>query len=734
MEEEEEEEAPRGRRIFLNHLDSYCGRSIGKYLSTCVVGATLESPEEEEEGEENDSADPSSTGETYEIVGTLSKPESADLRFAKETYVVSSQEALLTHLLECDIVLYNITEDAKQIEEATWAASALHKEIETFAKQKLFILISTIMTWANSKPFDPENPDAPFNEEDFRRRRSHPGFVDHINAEKHIAKLGKTNKKKFSTYVVASGHQYGAEEGLFHYFFKMCWLGETPAIPVFGDGKNIIPTIHIRDLAIVLQNVAEHRPDFQYILAVDASMHTLRQLVKCISKNLGPGKTEKVPKENAFLSKELTQMQLDMLFVNLRMESIYLKENFNINWFAETGLIENIAQVIMEYKQARGLLPLKVCIHGPPASGKSTIAKELCKHYKLHYVRTNDVISEKIAELEQIVAKEPVRVEREIEGEGEDRGEGEDLVEEEEEEEGENVEAAKELLDAIKENMRHNKGSLGGEYLIKIMKDKLMSMPCRNQGYVLDGFPETYEEAMDLFKEDDEAEEEEERAVGKMPKFNQIIIPEFIFSLIAPDEFLINRIIQLPETEVAGTHYTEEQFLEILKRFRKINTDDVTVLNYFDELEIHPHFIDVAVYEDFENRLTVSKIIKEVGEPRNYGLSDEEKEALERQAAEERLVKETKEKEEQERKEDKERKERMERWEEWNKQQEEVKKQEQELLEAQSIPLRNYLMKNVMPTLMQGINECCRIRPDDPVNFLAEYLFKNSPDIDWNKR
>ncbi|NWY91195.1 KAD7 kinase, partial [Loxia curvirostra] len=725
MEEEDEEEAPRGRRIFLNHLDSYCGRSIGKYLSTCVVGATLESPEEEE-AEENDSADPSSTGETYEIVGTLSKPESADLPFAKETYVVSSQEALLTHLLECDIVLYNITEDAKQIEEATWAASALHKEIETFAKQKLFILISTIMTWANSKLFDPENPDAPFNEEDFRRRRSHPGFLDHINAEKHIAKLGKTNKRKFSTYVVASGHQYGAEEGLFHYFFKMCWLGETPAIPVFGDGRNIIPTIHICDLAIVLQNVAEHRPDFQYILAVDASMHTLRQLVKCISKNLGPGKTEKVPKENAFLSKELTQMQLDMLFVNLRMESIYLKENFNINWFAETGLIENIAQVIMEYKQARGLLPLKVCIHGPPASGKSTTAKELCKHYKLHYVRTNDVISEKIAELEQIVAKEPVRVEREIEGEGEDRGEGEDLVEEEEEEEGENVEAAKELLDAIKENMRHNKGRKYKEYLIKIMKDKLMSMPCRNQGYVLDGFPETYEEAVDLFK----AEEEEEQAVGKMPKFNQIIIPEFIFSLIAPDEFLINRIIQLPETEVAGTHYTEDQFLEILKRFRKINTDDVTVLNYFDELEIHPHFIDVAVYEDFENRLTVSKIIKEVGEPRNYGLSDEEKEALERQAAEERLVKETKEKEEQERKEDKERKERMERWEEWNKQQEEVKKQEQELLEAQSIPLRNYLMKNVMPTLMQGINECCRIRPDDPVNFLAEYLFKNSPDID----
>ncbi|XP_031360777.2 adenylate kinase 7 isoform X1 [Lonchura striata] len=723
------EEAPRGRRVFLNHLDSFCGRSIGEYLSTCVVGATLESLEEEE-GDENDSVVEVPTGGIYEIVGTLSKPESANPRFAKETYTVSSRETLLNHLLECEIVLYNITEDANQIEEATWAASALHKEIETFAKQKLFILISTIMTWANTKPFDPEDPEAPFSEEYSNKRKSHSGFMDHINAEKHIIKLGKTNKKKFSTYVVASGHQYGAEEGFFHYFFKMCWLGEAPAIPVFGDGNNVIPTIHIRDLAAVLQNVADHRPVFQYVLAVDASMHTLGELVKCISKNLGPGKIEKVPKENAFLSRELTQMQVDMLFVNLRMKSVYLKDNFNIKWFAEAGLIENIAQVIMEYKQARGLLPLKVCIHGPPGSGKSTIAKELCKHYKLHYVGINDVISEKIADLEQIVAKEPDKVEEEVEREGE--GEGEDLVEEEE---GENVEAAKELLDAIKENMQQNKGRLGDEYRIKIMKDKLMSMPCRNQGYVLDGFPETFEQAMDLFKvEDDEAEEEEGKAIAKMPKFNQIIIPEFIFSLTASDEFLINRIIKLPESEVAGTHYTEDRFLQILQHFRKINTDDVTVLNYFDELEIHPQFIDIAVYEDSENILALSKIIKGIGEPRNYGLTDEEKEALERQAAEELLVKEAQEKAEQKCKEDKEREERMARWEEWNKQQEEVKKQEEELLEAQSVPLRNYLMKNVMPTLMQGINECCRIRPDDPVNFLAEYLFKNSPDIDWNKR
>ena len=49
----------------------------------------------------------------------------------------------------------------------------------------------------------------------------------------------------------------------------------------------------------------------------------------------------------------------------------------------------------------------------------------------------------------------------------------------------------------------------------------------------------------------------------------------------------------------------------------------------------------------------------------------------------------------------------------------EVKKEEQEVLETQSIPLRNYLMKHVMPTLSQGLVECTKIRPDDPVDFLV---------------
>ncbi|NXF91297.1 KAD7 kinase, partial [Eubucco bourcierii] len=707
-------ESERNRRVFLNHLDSYCGLNVGEYLSKCIVGASLESlreeekENEEEESENNSSAEVSSGPKEgiYQIVGTLSKPESAKPSFAEETYANSSREELLSHLLECEIVLYNITEDANQIEEATWAASALHMEIEHFATPKLFILISTIMSWAKSKPPHPEDPEIPFTEEEYCKRKPHPNFVDHINAEKLVLKLGKTNKRKFSTYVIASGHQYGAGEEIFHYFFKTGWLSETPTIPVFGHGNNFIPTIHVVDLAAVVQNIADRRPKSRYVLAVDASMHTLQELIKCISKNVGPGKIENIPKENAFLSKELTQMHLDMLLVNLRMESLFLNEIFNIKWVAQAGLVENIEQIIKEYKQSRGLLPLKIYIHGPPGVGKSTIAEELCKHYKLHHININDVISETIANLERIVASKETDSDH-VEEKGENN----------EEEEGVNVETTHELLATVRQSME-NAGHLDDQYIVQFIKDKLKSMPCRNQGYVLDGFPETYEQAKALFN----LEKENEEIKRKISKFNKLIIPEFVISLTASDEFLINRIINLPEKIVAGTHYTQDRFLQSLSLFREFNTDDTTVLNYFDELEIHPQFIDVSKFEDPENRFILKEIIKEIGEPRNYGLTDEEKEELEHKAAEERIIKEAQEKAEQELKEAKERDERMANWEEWNKNLEEVKRQEQELLEAQSIPLRNYLMKNVMPTLMQGINECCRIRPDDPVDFLVRQL------------
>jgi adenylate kinase len=55
---------------------------------------------------------------------------------------------------------------------------------------------------------------------------------------------------------------------------------------------------------------------------------------------------------------------------------------------------------------------------------------------------------------------------------------------------------------------------------------------------------------------------------------------------------------------------------------------------------------------------------------------------------------------------------------------EEVRKQELDVLQTQSLPLRNYLMKHVIPTLTAGLIEVAKTRPEDPIDYLAEFMFK----------
>ncbi len=76
-----------------------------------------------------------------------------------------------------------------------------------------------------------------------------------------------------------------------------------------------------------------------------------------------------------------------------------------------------------------------------------------------------------------------------------------------------------------------------------------------------------------------------------MPVFDKLTMPEVVISLEAPDDFLKKRVMNLPEGLVAGTHNNEEGLIRRLTEFRAVNEEDTTVLNYFDELEIHPEHV-----------------------------------------------------------------------------------------------------------------------------------------------
>ena len=47
---------------------------------------------------------------------------------------------------------------------------------------------------------------------------------------------------------------------------------------------------------------------------------------------------------------------LDYFSVNLRIEPALIKENFNLRWVSEAGVVENINAVVEEYKKLRHLL------------------------------------------------------------------------------------------------------------------------------------------------------------------------------------------------------------------------------------------------------------------------------------------------------------------------------------------------------------------------------------------
>lgn len=71
---------------------------------------------------------------------------------------------LYNRIFTCDYIIYNIKDDARTIDEAMWVLDQLHENIATISSQKMFILISSMLTWAKSSPLDEVSSRIPFLE------------------------------------------------------------------------------------------------------------------------------------------------------------------------------------------------------------------------------------------------------------------------------------------------------------------------------------------------------------------------------------------------------------------------------------------------------------------------------------------------------------------------------------------------------------------------------------------
>lgn len=448
----------------------------------------------------------------------------------------------------------------------------------------------------------------PLTEEEYRRRRPHPNFKSEINCEKLVIKSGKKTEGKLNTFVLAGGILYGGAEDALHPLFKNAWHLQPEALVCIGNGQNTPPLIHVRDLAHCTLCVLEAQPATRYILAVDDAHSTLEEITQTISQALGTGKTTTVPKEEAPLLPGLSQREVDLMLINIRVEPTLVRE-LPIAWHCQSGLVENMAAVVDEYKKDRTLTPIKICLLGPPASGKTFLARKLSQLYKLHHVCARTATEETLSRLERSARRltEPAELAPE---------------------DTEAAEADREKLAELKRYAADNNGQYEPSQIAQWIKDKINARECLNQGYVLEGFPETEEQAKELFAPVEPAEDAEEGAPD--PK----TIPEFVFHISASDDFLKERVMNLPEAEAVASGNTPEEFMRRLGQYRALNTDESTVLNYFDFLEIHPVDIDASSADDAAITKQVNDV---VGEPHNYGPTEEERAVLEREMGEEKV-------------------------------------------------------------------------------------------------
>jgi adenylate kinase len=322
--------------------------------------------------------------------------------------------------------------------------------VDTWEKNKTVILLSSILTWAHTPPQYKKEPgegeeqqeepvegeakeeEAPeeesaeeekeegepeeenkeqteepekkkkvvaFKESQYFLRVPDPGYSSFKFLETLALSIGmgkpsgKPEEKKLSVYVLCTGLLYGNGEEMFYEYFKRAWLQNPSKLPYIGKGLNLVPTIHVIDLARLIKRVIQIRPKTKYIVAIDRSKKpTQRKIVTAISKAIGTGDVE--TRTVQILTKEKWMLPLQ-INVKIRPSEVFKDEptpeteaeleaevaekraqERKFRWHCELGITENISKLNLEYNSFRDLKPVKIFITAPPASGKSWLCEQ----------------------------------------------------------------------------------------------------------------------------------------------------------------------------------------------------------------------------------------------------------------------------------------------------------------------------------------------------------------------
>jgi len=414
-----------GYKFFISNINSYVGQSLYSQLR-------------------NDDAikDPI---EKHIFVGTKTSIEKDEVPTGVEAVVDNElNKSFRKYILDSDIVIYDLmTADFKEVDHVikTFKTSS-------YEENKILILISSVMSWANTPPKikrvleegeeegeeDQEEPepedeepdeegegeqeeppaegeDQPpkpvvlnFKEKDFHLRIPSRRF-QHLKTLETLALSSVKAQPKLRVYVLCSGILYGNGERIFYDHFKRSWLQSPRKLPYIGKGDNLVPTIHVLDLARLVKKVVNKKPENYYIFALDKTKNpTQKRLVESIAKGMGTAETESVRYEDVkdyewaeFLALNLKMRSSDVMKDEEPPEDAEDPEEaakqLKFPWHCQKGIIKNVMMLNKEFNDTRGLKPVKILITGPPACGKSFYAVKLSKYYNIPHITIKDALA-----------------------------------------------------------------------------------------------------------------------------------------------------------------------------------------------------------------------------------------------------------------------------------------------------------------------------------------------------
>eukprot|EP00913_Durusdinium_trenchii_P020343 g19111.t1 len=420
--------------------------------------------------------------------------------------------------------------------------------------------------------------------------------------------------------------------------------------------------VHVRDMARLVRQVSltaeginplEATP---YFLAVDQPPSAVLQkdLVQGIVDEMG--EHYEVPRAMKVEEPERLELREALaLDLNLEPSALALAEDFCANcdppgWVCKEGLSANLRSIADEFCAGKKLRCMRILVAGPPASGKSNLAKAVAEHFKVPYLTF------------------PVPIES---------------------------------ADVEK------------------MATQITSNVCRYRGYVLDAGGIGFAEAEKLFRfdvevpksEGDEVDPVEEEGAEPAPpkierRLNEETCPAYVIITQAPAALCKGKWQNAGGSSLETFEKTMQAYID-----NNLTSDIHSLQDFFQDVASKGVLNLPIAGKDPDDLFESARIyIESSGRPFNYlPTEDEVSQEIRQQRLEqlERLAAELAAAQEQ-------------RLHELRLQR--VAEHEAAQKKLAQMPLREYLMKYMVPNLTEGLIEVCKVLPDNPVDYLANYL------------